>query len=296
MTSSSKKQFADFEVLENANALEPVHYFTTQRLRYTWRLLNYGFPSLLLLVKQGAEMKRSWTQLLHNDLRWMQKAKTKKDWLPDGDALQGWSDFLLEIRNKKWKRLVARTARAASMTSRITARVNHWRTSFRNTINTIKDIHFDDNIDANEDDLVQCHICGIWNHGLQGLRSHMSREHKQYHVCNYYIEGDTCPCCLKRSATRNDVIRHLKGPNRPNNKCLANLLHSHEPYVIPGTRRSKEDIKAEKKNADRMVQQLQGPLEYSDYNLEDVQHLLEDDMYAAPAALTPLLEQMQSKP
>lgn len=296
MTSGTQKQFADFEVLENANALEPAHYFASQRLRYAWRLLHFGFQSLLLLVKQGAEMKRSWTQLLQEDTQWLQRVKTKKDQVPNGDNLECWSNFLVEISNKKWKRLIARTARAASMTSRVAARVNHWRSTFKKIANSIQGINFEDNIGTDEDDLVQCHICGIWNHGLQGLRSHMSKDHKHYHVCNYYVEGDTCPCCLQRFATHNDFIKHLKGPNKPSKRCLGNLLHAHTPYVIPGTRRSKGVILAEKRNSERKVHQLQGPVQHQMLSLDDVAHLLEGDMYAAPETLIAEYDQSQRPP
>ena len=68
---------------------------------------------------------------------------------------------------------------------------------------------------------VTCDICGKVEGSYQKAQLHKASKHGIKHIARMYIEGDTCPICLVRFASRECAINHVRYRS---SVCYENLL------------------------------------------------------------------------
>eukprot|EP00435_Cladocopium_sp_Y103_P051648 s459_g16.t1 len=235
-------RYTNAQVLAQANTADVRVLLALDRLRYARKVFTVG-PEFLqqLAHREHACTQDSWLHGLAADLRWLNAL------IPNCVPFGGLDDFTQVIEfwqdyNTPWKRILKRALRLSIKQETMMTelhRLNH--TFFRVLRESGAD--FDPDLATAQDtervELMSC-PCGRQFTTPQGLALHRVRAHGQFAPEHRFINGASCPHCLRFFWTSARLQQHLAymPRNGAPNPCYQALLEQnyiteYEAAVVP---------------------------------------------------------------
>ena len=190
-----------------AGLLEPEAYIALERLRYAASLYVHGWKELhqLLLVEEGVR-KDSWLAGLNDAIQWYNEIMLPKDEIPSSldELVTYW-----HRTTTNWKRQLRKLAhRHLHQELLIDNVVQQHRVLFRTLKNAGAQFEPDPFETVGSQLSYECPCGRVFSTG-QGLALHRRKVHGIYAPERPFLQGATCPSCLRHFWTTQRLQQHL---------------------------------------------------------------------------------------
>jgi len=193
--------------LLQAGLLEPEAYIALERLRFAASLYVHGWKELhqLLLVEEGA-CKDSWLSGLYDAIQWYNEVMLPKDEIPSSldELITYWNSSTVN-----WKRQLRKLGhRHLHQELLIDNVMQQHRVLFRTLKNAGAQFEPDPFETVGSQLSYECPCGRVFSTG-QGLALHRRKVHGIYAPERPFLQGATCPSCLRHFWTTQRLQQHL---------------------------------------------------------------------------------------
>ena len=204
--------------------LDPLAHIGVERLRYAASLFQHGWQDLhQLLEAEHHHGTQSWLAGLHDAIRWFNEVAMPQDEIPtDIEALKDY----WRSEGLRWKRVLMKVTRRHMFQEHTIEQVKQYHRTFYKTLRSAGADFWPDPFALTGSDLTYSCACGRTFSTGQGLATHKRKAHGIFSPEHQFLQGATCPQCLKFFWSTQRLQQHLRYiPRRIGyNPCFAALL------------------------------------------------------------------------
>lgn len=211
-------------ILLRLQVLDPLVYIGVERLRYAASLFQHGWQDLhKLLEAEHHHGTQSWLAGLYDAVHWFNDVAMQPDEIPtDIESLKGyWC-----LQGHRWKRTLMKVTRRHLVQEQTMEQVKQYHRTFFKTLRSSGANFWPDPFAMTGSDLTYSCACGRAFSTGQGLATHKRKAHGIFSPEHQFLQGATCPHCLKFFWSTQRLQQHLRYIPRKlgYNACYAALL------------------------------------------------------------------------
>ena len=211
-------------ILLRLQVLDPLVYIGVERLRYAASLFQHGWQDLhKLLEAEHHHGTQSWLAGLYDAVHWFNDVAMQPDEIPTD--IESLKDYWC-LQSHRWKRTLMKVTRRHLVQEQTMEQVKQYHRTFFKTLRSSGANFWPDPFAMTGSDLTYSCACGRAFSTGQGLATHKRKAHGIFSPEHQFLQGATCPHCLKFFWSTQRLQQHLRYIPRKlgYNACYAALL------------------------------------------------------------------------
>ena len=211
-------------ILLRLQVLDPLVYIGVERLRYAASLFQHGWQDLhKLLEAEHHHGTQSWLAGLYDAVHWFNDVAMQPDEIPTD--IESLKDYWC-LQGHRWKRTLMKVTRRHLVQEQTMEQVKQYHRTFFKTLRSSGANFWPDPFAMTGSDLTYSCACGRAFSTGQGLATHKRKAHGIFSPEHQFLQGATCPHCLKFFWSTQRLQQHLRYIPRKlgYNACFAALL------------------------------------------------------------------------